>query len=108
MGPMGDWFARALGCVNISILLGPVCFGVPLMAFLKQHLLLNVLILGLFAQAVMMPVGNTLMMQIQLGVQVVLTMVNAYVVAKDMGYIKAKAAARGKTPKRGSTPMKKK
>lgn len=49
---------------------GPVCFGVPLMAFLKQHLLLNVLILGLFAQAVMMPVGNTLMMQIQLGVQV--------------------------------------
>jgi len=35
-------------------------------------------------------------------------MVNAYVVAKDMGYIKAKAAARGKTPKRGSTPMKKK
>lgn len=22
MGPMGDWFARALGCVSISILLG--------------------------------------------------------------------------------------
>ncbi|CAD7929340.1 unnamed protein product [Amoebophrya sp. A120] len=105
--PMGDWWARGAGIANLTLLAGPKFFDVPLMSFMKQILFTNTLFLAMFVHALTMPEGNTLMMKVQTGIQVVLTLLVAYVVKTGNKPVFVKGA-KGKTPKRGATPMKKK
>ncbi|CAD7924377.1 unnamed protein product [Amoebophrya sp. A25] len=105
--PVGEWFARACGLTILTVILGPLYCGVSRDSFLKQALFFNVCGVFLGSYGSMMPeAGGAVMWKVQTAINVIVTLLNLYVVLQSKGFI-GRAKTPSKSPARGKSPMKK-
>ena len=81
--PYAEWWARMVGVLFISFLSGPILFGAPMESHLKQTMVAMTGILICFCSIIFGSPKDvvTFMWYPQLGLQVVLCLVNAYLIA---------------------------
>ena len=81
--PYAEWWARMVGVLFLSFLSGPILFGAPMESHLKQTMVAMTGILICFCSIIFGSPKDvvTFMWYPQLGLQVVLCLVNAYLIA---------------------------
>ena len=81
--PIAEWWARMVGVLFLSFLSGPFLFGAPMESHLKQTMVAMTGILICFCSIIFGSPKDvvTFMWYPQLGLQVVLCLVNAYLIA---------------------------